>query len=174
MGVDDESDGSLSWRQSPGSVTRDSIVHSYTGLPLKEAYTTHVWDINVHHIVVAKEWIVVRWSWHSWEKVASTSVDTSDHCCWPWTRLDHNSIQYTIKMHHCKTVFLNILIWKLFAFAEWSRIFPFAILVRHPTRQLFQPPSVLQKKPVNIKTCSGGKSKKSLLHWRQKVKSMVN
>ena len=42
VGVDDESDGSLSWRQSPGSVTRGSIVHSYTGLPLKEAYTTHV------------------------------------------------------------------------------------------------------------------------------------
>ena len=52
VGVDDESDGSLSWRQSPGSVTRDSIVHSYTGLPLKEAYTTH--------IMVAKEWIVGR------------------------------------------------------------------------------------------------------------------
>ena len=35
----DECEGGLSWRQSPASVAKGSIVHSYTSVRLKEAHT---------------------------------------------------------------------------------------------------------------------------------------
>ena len=36
----DECEGSLSWRQSPASVAKGSIVHSYTSVRLKEVHTS--------------------------------------------------------------------------------------------------------------------------------------
>ena len=36
----DECEGGLSWRQSPASVAKGSIVHSYTSVRLKEAHTS--------------------------------------------------------------------------------------------------------------------------------------